>query len=89
MSGFSSVIWEKKPKKRKAKSLWNTVRHSTGLPPTCMEYHPPNRWSIDEDSGERIWRKTAEWVIHHELGMFRFKGSAKVVSEQIETEGLN
>ena len=86
-SGFNSIVFTKKPQKRKAKALWNTVRRVSGMPPSMMEYRPPNRWHTDDD-GNRIWRKTAEWVIHHEMGRFLFKGSAQKVAEQIELEGL-
>ena len=57
------------------------------MPPSMMEYRPPNRWHTDDD-GNKVWRKTAEWVIHHEMGRFLFKGSAQKVTEQIESEGL-
>tara|TARA_R110002050_G_scaffold90479_1_gene190407 strand:+ start:580 stop:882 length:303 start_codon:yes stop_codon:yes gene_type:complete len=88
MSGFNTTVWQKKPTKRKAKSLWLAINRVSGSPPSMMEYLPPNRWTLLED-GNRVWRNTAEWVIHHELGMFRFKGAVSNVVAQIEEEGLN
>jgi hypothetical protein len=87
MSGFNPLVWDKKPSKRKAKKLWLTIGRISGVPPTMMEYRPPNRWSEDDD-GDRVWRNTAEWVIHHELGSFKFKGSAAKVAAIIEENGL-
>ena len=90
MSGFNHLCWDAKPlgrSRRKAKRLWLTISRISGVPPTMMEYRPPNRWYLDDDNN-RVWRNTAEWVIHHELGNFKFKGSAAKVAAIIEEKGL-
>ena len=89
MSGFKTLVWEAKPtmKERKAKALWLAIKRMSGAPPTMMEYLPPNRWYLNEDNN-RVWRNTAEWVVHHKLGSFKFKGSATKVAAIIEERGL-
>lgn len=91
MSGFQEQVWEERPTGRgnlKAKSIWVAFKLATGIPPSLIEYFPPNRWVEGEDS-ERSWRGHAEWVVHHKMGKFVFKGKAKGIIDRIHKEGLS
>ena len=58
------------------RSLWATIHTVTGTPPTMLAYYPPNG------------KYRAEWVIHHEGEMFRFKGGAKEIINHVVEKGL-
>lgn len=88
MSGFHETVWVKSPSSKSPTSrrVWLSVRRITGSPPTMLEYKPP--WNWDNSGDQPIFRRKAEWVIHHKRGVFRFTGAAKVVIRKIEATGL-
>ena len=91
MSGFQEAQWTRCPwgrKGRKAKSVWVSVLRATGTPPSLIEYLPPRRWT-DLPNGDREWRESSRWLIHHEEQLFSFDGSASVVVSRINADGLN
>lgn len=90
MSGFVEQQYDTPPKgkgrHRKVRTLWRTVKQTTGSPPTLIHYMPARRWY--EIDGERVFTERATWVIHHKTGRFIYTGTSPEIVQQIHTDGL-
>ena len=73
-------------KGKAAREIWYIVQHITGTPPTILEYHPSMPPFV-KSNGEQV-NQQATWVVHHEEAIYKFKGTSKLVAEEIKTNGL-
>lgn len=73
-------------KGKAARKIWYAIKHTTGTPPTILEYHPSMPPYVKAD-GEQV-KQRATWVVHHEESIYKFSGASKRVVEEIEANGL-
>tara|TARA_R110000751_G_scaffold48033_1_gene107302 strand:+ start:616 stop:939 length:324 start_codon:yes stop_codon:yes gene_type:complete len=63
-AGPRVIRYEKRPPGRSAaRNVWSAAYHLFGCPPSFLRVVPPQRWTVAEETGERILTKTTRWEI--------------------------